>query len=85
MDTKITLSFNEEVINKAKKFADSQNISLSRLTEFLYAQITSGHYKNLEELPVSSWVLQLAEGQAEYKTKSKSRKALKTELVKSRK
>jgi hypothetical protein len=85
MDAKITLSFNEDIINKAKKFADSQNISLSRLTEFLYAQITSGHYKNLEELPVSSWVLELAEGQAEYKTKPKSRKAMKAEYMKSRK
>lgn len=85
MDAKITLSFNEDIINKAKKFADSQNISLSRLTEFLYAQITSGHYKSLEELPVSSWVLELAEGQGEYKTKPKSRKAMKAEYMKSRK
>jgi hypothetical protein len=85
MDAKITLSFNEDIINKAKKFADSQNISLSRLTEFLYAQITSGNYKTLEELPVSSWVLELAEGQAEYKTKSKTRKALRAEYMKSRK
>jgi hypothetical protein len=85
MDAKITLSFNEDIINKAKKFADSQNISLSRLTEFLYAQITSGHYKTLEGLPVSSWVLELAEGQAEYKTKSKTRKALRAEYMRSRK
>jgi hypothetical protein len=85
MDAKITLSFNEDIINKAKKFADSQNISLSRLTEFLYAQITSGNYKTLEELPVSSWVLELAEGQAEYKTRSKTRKALRAEYMKSRK
>ena len=85
MDAKITLSFNEDIINKAKKFADEQNISLSRLTEFLYRQITTGHYKNLEELPVSDWVSKVAEGEAEYKTKSKSRKALKNEFLKSRK
>jgi hypothetical protein len=85
MDAKITLSFNEDIINKAKKFADSQNISLSRLTEFLYAQITSGNYKNLEELPISTWVMQLADGEAEYKTKAKSRKAMKAEYMKSRK
>jgi hypothetical protein len=85
MDAKITLSFNEDIINKAKKFADGQNISLSRLTEFLYAQITSGHYKSLEELPVSSWVTQLSEGHAEYKTKIRSRKSLKSEYLKSRK
>ncbi len=85
MDAKITLSFNEDIINKAKKFADSQNISLSRLTEFLYTQITSGSYKNLEELPISSWVMQLADGEAVYKTKPKNRKALKAEYMKSRK
>jgi hypothetical protein len=85
MDAKITLSFDEAVIIKAKKFADSQNISLSRLTEFLYSRIVSGHYKSLEELPVSNWVSIVAEGNAEYKTKSRSRKALKTEFLKSRK
>lgn len=85
MDAKITLSFNEDIINKAKKFADEQNISLSRLTEFLYMQITSGNYKNLEALPVSDWVSKVAEGAAEYKTKTKSRKALKNEYLKSRK
>ena len=42
MDAKITLSFDRDIIVKAKDFADSQNISLSRLTEFLYRQITSG-------------------------------------------
>ncbi len=85
MDAKITLSFNEAIINKAKKFADSQNISLSRLTEFLYGRIVSGHYKSLEDLPVADWVNKVAEGEAEYKTKTRNRKALKTEYFKSRK
>jgi hypothetical protein len=85
MDAKITLSFNEDIITKAKKFADSQNISLSRLTEFLYAKITNGRYKTLEELPVSDWVSILAEGEAEYKTKPSSRKGLKQEYLKTRK
>lgn len=85
MDSKITLSFDESVIEKAKKFADSQNISLSRLTEFLYRKITSGHYENLESLPVADWVNKLSEGETEYKTKSKSRKSLKNEYLKSRK
>jgi hypothetical protein len=85
MDSKITLSFNEEVILKAKKFADDHNMSLSRLTEFLYKRITSGHYKSLEELPVSDWVNQVAEGEAVYHTKTKSKKNLKSEFYKSRK
>lgn len=85
MDAKITLSFNEEIIQKAKRFADSQNISLSRLTEFLYSQIVGGHYKSLEELPVSDWVTLVAEGEASYKTKPRNRKVLKSEFLKSKK
>jgi hypothetical protein len=85
MDIKITLSFDEAVINKAKAFADTQNISLSRLTEFLYSRIVSGHYKSLEDLPVADWVSMVAEGQAEYKTKTRSRKSLKNEYLKSKK
>ena len=69
MDAKVTLNFDQSVIEKAKKFAASQNISLSRLTEFLYKKITSENYETLEELPVSDWVMQVAEGEAEYKRK----------------
>jgi hypothetical protein len=85
MDTKVTLSFDKEIIDKAKQFAESQSISLSRLTEFLYRQITSGHYKSLEELPVADWVNMVAEGEAKYITKPTSRKSLKEEFLKSRK
>jgi hypothetical protein len=85
MNTKITLSFDEDVIEKAKRFAEKQNISLSRLTELLYRKLTSGHYINLEELPVASWVNELAAGKAEYRTKSASYKNLKAEFYKSRK
>ncbi|MGK7393526.1 MAG: DUF6364 family protein [Candidatus Cyclobacteriaceae bacterium M3_2C_046] len=80
MDTKLTLNFDREVIEKAKAFAASQNISLSRLTEFLYRQITSGQYKSLEELPISDWVHELAEGEAVYH--KRSRKNLKDEYHK---
>jgi hypothetical protein len=85
MDTKITLSFDEEIIGKAKQFADANNVSLSRLTEFLYRKITTGHYKSLEDLPISDWVSLVAEGDVEYQTKPKSRKSLKQEYFKSRK
>ena len=69
MDAKVTLSFDKQVIQSAKAFAESQNISLSRLTEFLYRQITSSQFQSLDELPVSDWVSMVAEGQAEYRTK----------------
>lgn len=85
MDAKITLSFDKEVIVKAKKFAEAQNISLSRMMEFLLRQITSGNYSNLEDLPVSEWVNQLAEGEAHYRTRPASRKALRNEFLNSKK
>ncbi len=84
MDAKVTLSFDASVIQSAKKFAESQNISLSRLTEFLYRQLESKQYKSLEELPISDWVNMVAEGQAEYKTR-KSSKSLKETFYESRK
>jgi hypothetical protein len=79
------LSFNQEIIEKAKKFADTHNISLSRLTELIYQKITSGNYKSLEELPISDWVNEVSEGEAEYKTKPQTRKATKSAYFKSRK
>ena len=71
MDTKVTLHFDKEVIDKAKEFAAANNISLSRLTEFLYRQITSGNYKTLEKFPVNDWVNQIAEGEAVYKKRKR--------------
>lgn len=85
MDAKVTLSFNQEVIGKAKQFAEQNNISLSRLTEFLLRQITTGEYKSLDELPVADWVNQVAEGKAEYHTKARNRKDLKSEYLSSKK
>lgn len=82
MDTKVTLHFDKEVIDKAKDFARENNISLSRLTEYLYRNITSGNYKTLESLPIADWVNQVAEGEAVYKRRS--RKETKTEYFKSR-
>lgn len=84
MDAKITLSFDRQVIEKAKKFAADHHISLSRLTEFLYHQITTGQYQQLEDMPISDWVREVAEGRVEYKTRSISRKDQKDEFFQSR-
>lgn len=85
MDVKVTLSFDAAVIERAKKFADKHNMSLSRLTEFLYDRITHQAYTNLEELTISDWVNQVAEGAAEYKSRKRGRKSLRNEFLKSRK
>jgi antitoxin component of RelBE/YafQ-DinJ toxin-antitoxin module len=85
MDNKVTLSFDEAVITKAKRYAEANNISLSRLIEFLLKKVTSTQYNSLEDFPISDWVNQLAEGQAEYKTKGRTNKAMKSEYFKSKK
>jgi len=85
MDSKITLSFNESIANKAKRYAEKNNISLSRLVEFLLDKVTSSGYTSYEEFPVSDWVSQVAEGEATYQTKARSRKSLKKEFYSSKK
>jgi hypothetical protein len=87
MDTKITLSFDQNVIEKAKDFAASQGISLSRLTEFLYEKITSAPkaYASLEDIPIADFVSMVAEKEVSYKTMAKSSKSMKKEYYESRK
>lgn len=90
MDTKLTLSFDKNVIDKAKKYADENNISLSRLIEHLLTQVTSNQYKSLEDFPISDWVNMVAEGEVTYKRTPKpypksSRKDLKEEFFTSKK
>jgi hypothetical protein len=85
MDAKVTLSFDETVIKKAKNYAENNNISLSRLTEFLLRKVTSNPYQSLEDLPISDWVNIVAEGEVVYQTKAKKNKDLKAEYFKSKK
>lgn len=85
MDAKVTLSFNKSIIDKAKEFADKNNMSLSRLTEFLLSKVTSDHYQSLEDLPISDWVSMVSEGEAIYETKARKSKDLKKEYFKSKK
>lgn len=85
MDAKITLSFDESVINKARRYAEDNNISLSRLTEFLLNKVTSKSYQSLEDFPIADWVSMVSEGQAEYQTKPRKSKDLNAEYFKSKK
>ncbi len=84
MDAKVTLSFNEEIIVKAKKYAEQNNVSLSRLIEFLLSKVVSKEYRSIEDFPISEWVSQVAEGQAVYQ-KKKTRKQAKNEFFASKK
>lgn len=86
MDAKVTLSFDESVIKKAKKYAKKNNTSLSRLTELLLKKATSSNYQSFEDYPISDWVMEAAEGEAEYQTAGKRpRRNAKEEFFKSKK
>jgi hypothetical protein len=83
MDAKITMSFDAEIIDKAKQYAKSRGISLSRLTEILLRKATIGNYRDIEDIPISSWVSEVSEGEATYVTPRK-RKDIKKEYFNSK-
>lgn len=86
MDTKLTLSFDAEVVKKAKEYAAERNISLSRLIEYLLTQVTSSSYQTIADYPISDWVSMVAEGEPTYKrTEKGERKAAKKEYFDSKK
>lgn len=80
MDSKITLSFDKKVIERAKKYAKNNNISLSRLMEMILDKITTNDYASLEDLPISDWVNAVAEGPVEYRTRPQKRSKMKAEF-----
>ncbi len=80
MDAKITMSFDEDVVIQAKKFAEEKGISLSRLTEYLFKRVTTQpkNYASLDEIPVADFIWELQEPQVEYvRTKKRSSKDMK--------
>lgn len=85
MDAKVTLSFDAKVIKQAKRYAEGQGISLSRLTEILLRKLTAGGYSNIEDFPVDAWVSLVSEGEAEYISTPKTNKKLKAAFFESRK
>ncbi len=57
MDTKLTLIADKEIIEKAKQYAKSQKISLSRLIESYLSSLVS---KKTEEIEISPLVKSLS-------------------------
>lgn len=81
MDAKVTLSFNATIIERAKKYAGKQGLSLSRLTEILLKKVIStGRHDNIEDIPISDWVSAVAEGEVEYRTRKRSKKSIKKDF-----
>ena len=85
MDTKLTLSFDEAIIIKAKNFAERNNISLSRMIEHLLGKVVEKPYQSLDEFPVSDWLNIVAEGKAIYQTKKPKKISLNDEFFASKK
>ena len=71
MDTKLTLNVDKNVIEKAKAYAKSQKISLSRLIESYLASLISQKSKDIDISPLVeslSGVIELDKG-FDYKQK----------------
>lgn len=85
MDNKVTLSFDKDVIRRAKEFAASHNISLSRLVELLLLRTTMEQYSSLEDIPIASWVRELSQGNIDINVRKRTRKESKDEYFASKK
>jgi len=60
MDTKLTLKLNQEIIERAKKYASNQKLSLSRIVEAYLQSLTSD--KKNSDFEISPFVKSLATG-----------------------
>lgn len=61
MDTKLTLKLNQEIIEKAKKYASDKKLSLSRLIES-YLQSLTSEKKLDDDFEISPFIKSIATG-----------------------
>lgn len=61
MDTKLTLKLDQEVIEKAKKYASDKKLSLSRIIENYLNSLTSG-VKIDEEIEITPFIKSIRTG-----------------------
>lgn len=60
MDTKLTLKLNQEIIQRAKKYASEREVSLSKIVETYLKSLTSE--KQESDFEISPFVRSLATG-----------------------
>lgn len=60
MDTKLTLKLDQEIIEKAKKYASDKKMSLSRIVEAYLRSVTTD--RNDSDLEISPFIKSLATG-----------------------
>jgi len=68
----------------ARSSAEANNIGLSRLIEFMLSKVTDKRYRSLDELPVSDWIQQVAEGEVTYVRKNAAERNVKKDYLSSR-
>ena len=61
MDTKLTLKLNQEIIEKAKRYASDKKVSLSRIIENYLNSLTSDKSAK-DEIQISPFVKSLSTG-----------------------
>jgi hypothetical protein len=62
MDAKLTLKLDQEVIEKAKKYASGRKLSLSRLIENYLDSLTSDKKNDNDDLEISPFIKSLRTG-----------------------
>tara|TARA_B100000949_G_C14177375_1_gene405924 strand:- start:596 stop:844 length:249 start_codon:yes stop_codon:yes gene_type:complete len=62
MDTKLTLKLNQEIIEKAKKYASDKKLSLSRIVEFYLQSLTAENKK--DDFEISPFVKSISTGKS---------------------
>ncbi|MFN2260709.1 MAG: DUF6364 family protein [Psychroflexus sp.] len=60
MDTKLTLKLNQEIIEKAKKYASDKKLSLSRIVEFYLQSLTT--QDKSDDFEISPFVKSISTG-----------------------
>ena len=60
MDTKLTLKLNQQIIEKAKKYASDKKLSLSRIIESYLQSLTSED--NKDDFEISPFIKSIATG-----------------------
>ncbi|MEQ8478232.1 MAG: DUF6364 family protein [Fulvivirga sp.] len=60
MDTKLTLKLNQEIIERAKKYASDKKMSLSRIVEAYLQSLTTD--KNDSDFEITPFIKSLATG-----------------------
>jgi hypothetical protein len=62
MDAKLTLKLDQEIIEKAKKYASGRKLSLSRLIESYLGSITADKKNDDNEIEISPFIKSLQTG-----------------------